>query len=329
MGECIQDARSRCLSIPGQGVDTEISELLLQTVTPLALEVALTVQAELEARAGEADALRASHVERARHHAELARRRYLAVDPDNRLVADTLEADWNDKLRALHAAQDEYERATTAARAALSDERKTLIRRLAADFPKLWSDPTTPQRERKRMARLLIDDVTLNKTDQIHLHVRFRGGQTTSLTIPIPPRAWHLRQTNPNTLALLDQLLDDHTDAETAAQLNANGHRSGDDKQFTGRIVLGLRRSHGFPSHHDRLRARGMLTIRELAEQLGVHPTTINAWHRASLIESHKANDKNIRLFDPPTPGDTRLVKRQGRRLDQRKPIQPCAGGAL
>ena len=119
MGECIQDARTRCQSVPGQGVDDTISQLLLETVTPLALEVALTVQAELEARADEADAAaRAAHVERARHHAELARRRYLAVDPDNRLVADTLEADWNDKLRQLQAAQDDYEHATAAAHAA-------------------------------------------------------------------------------------------------------------------------------------------------------------------------------------------------------------------
>jgi DNA invertase Pin-like site-specific DNA recombinase len=122
MGECIQDARSRCLGIPGQGVETAVSELLLATVTPLALEVALTVQAELEARAEEADALRASHVERARHHAELARRRYLSVDPDNRLVADTLEADWNDKLRQLQTAQDDYEHASTAVHAHLTDE---------------------------------------------------------------------------------------------------------------------------------------------------------------------------------------------------------------
>lgn len=102
---------------------------------------------------------------------------------------------------------------------------------------------------------------------------------------------------------------------------------SGDGKAFTGRIVLELRRSHGFPSHHERLRARGLLTLREFAEQLSVHPTTINA--RCCAGDSHKANNKNIRLFDPPTPGDPRLVERQGRRLDQRKPIQPCAGGAL
>jgi DNA invertase Pin-like site-specific DNA recombinase len=95
-GEAIQGGGPRCLVVPGQGVDAAIAQLLLDTVTPLALEVALTVQAELEARADEADRLRRQQVERAHQRAELARRRYLAVDPDNRLVADTLEADWND-----------------------------------------------------------------------------------------------------------------------------------------------------------------------------------------------------------------------------------------
>jgi hypothetical protein len=93
VGESIQAGAPRCQTVPGAGVDAAIAELLLATVTPFALEVALSVQAELEARADEADALRRSHVERARHRTELARRRYLAVDPDNRLVADSLEAD--------------------------------------------------------------------------------------------------------------------------------------------------------------------------------------------------------------------------------------------
>ena len=122
--ENIQTAGHKCQVIPGADVDKTISQLLLDTVTPLALEVALTVQAELEARADEADKLRRTHVERARQHAELARRRYLSVDPDNRLVADTLEADWNDALRALQAAQDDYERQTAAANAALTEHHK-------------------------------------------------------------------------------------------------------------------------------------------------------------------------------------------------------------
>ena len=324
IGENIQRYAPRCLAIPGHGIDAAIGELLLDTVTPLALDVALTVQAELETRADEADQLRQSHVQRARHHAELARRRYLSVDPGNRLVADTLEADWNDALRALQTAQDDYDHASTAAHGALNEQRKAQIRQLAADFPALWSDPATPQRERKRIARLLIDDVTLNKTDEIHLHVRFRGGQTQSLTIPTPQNAWQARQTDPDTLALIDRLLDDHTDAETANQLNQAGHRSGTDKPFTAYIVLRLRRANDLPSRHDRLRARGLLTLAEIAEHLDVHPGTLKAWQRAGLINSHKANDKNQRLYEPPEPGDPRLVKRLGWRLANREVTQPC-----
>jgi DNA invertase Pin-like site-specific DNA recombinase len=329
IGDSIQAARPRCLAVPGAGVDQAIGQLLLDTVTPLALEVALSVQTELEARADETDRLRQSHVERARQRAELARRRYLAVDPDNRLVADTLEADWNDALRAHQTAQDDYERASHAARDALDETAKARIRQLAADFPALWADPATPQRERKRIARLLIEDVTLARTDQIHLHVRFRGGHTTTLTLAIPPKAWQTRQTHPDTLAQLNRLLEDHTDADTAAALNAAGQRSGTGHAFTARIVLELRRDHGFPSHHQRLHARGLLTLAEIADHLGVHPTTINAWRRAGLLTSHKANDKNQRLFDPPAANDPRLVKHLGRRLADREPIPPTPRGAL
>ena len=327
--ENIQRHQPRCQTIPGHTVDQAISQLLLDTVTPLALEVALTVQAELEARADHADQLRRSHVDRARQDAELARRRYLAVDPDNRLVADTLEADWNDSLRALHAAQDEYDRQLAAANAQLDDHRKAQIRQLASDFPALWTDPATPARERKRITRLLIEDVTIHKTDQIHLHVRFRGGHTTTLTIPIPLNSWQARQTDPDTFAMLDRLLDNHTDAETAKQLNAAGRRTGMNKPFTRPIVVHLRRAHELPSHAERLRARGLLTINQTAQRLGVHPSTIKAWHRAGLLTSHKANDKNERLFDPPDPHDPRLKVRQGWRLQDREPTPPSRQGAL
>jgi DNA invertase Pin-like site-specific DNA recombinase len=328
MRECIDNAGPRCQTIPGAAADAAIGQLLLDTLTPLALEVALTVQTEIEARAADADAMRASHVERARHRADLARRRYLAVDPGNRLVAGTLEADWNQALRALQAAQDDYDHAA-AATAALTEQDKARIRALAADFPALWSDPATPQRERKRLARLLLDDVTMTKTDRIHLDVRFRGGQVTSLDVPIPPPAWQLRQTKPEALALLDRLLDDHTDGETAAALNAAGHRSGEGKPFTSRIVLDLRQSHHLPSHADRLRARGLLTLPETADRLGVHISTIKAWRRAGLLTARKANDRNVPLFDPPDPNDPRLVKRQGSKLASRVHTATTPGGAI
>jgi DNA invertase Pin-like site-specific DNA recombinase len=327
--ESIQTAREKCQVIPGAGVDAAISQLLVDTVTPLALEVALNVQAELEARADEADQLRRSHVERARQRAELARRRYLAVDPDNRLVADTLEADWNDALRALQAAQNEYERQTAAANAALTEQHKQRIRQLATDFPALWSDPATPPRERKRIARLLIEDVTLTKTDQVHLDVRFRGGQATSLTIPKALNSWQARRTPADTLAEIDRLLDQHTDAQVAAKLNQAAIRSGMNRFFTPRIVIHLRRGNNLPSHRDRLLARGLLTQQQIAKRLGVHPNTIHAWRRAGLLQAHTANDKNDYLYQPPTPDDPRLVKRRGWRHSKRKPAPSTPGGAI
>ncbi len=329
MNRCIQDGGQRCQAIPGGVVDDAVGGLLLDTLTPHALEVALTVQAELDTRAAEADALRRGHVERARHRADLARRRYLAVDPDNRLVADSLEADWNDALRALQTAHEDYERASAAATAALNDELKDRIRLLATDFPALWSNPNTQQRDQKRMVRLLVDDVTLHKTDSIHLHVRLRGGQTHSLTIEIPPTGWQARQTHPDTIKALDGLLDTHTDAETADALNAAGHRSGENKPFTAGIVVHIRRKYHLPRHAERLRTQGLLTANELAQRLCVHRTTIKNWNRAGILNSHKANDKNERLYQPPTPGDPRLTTRQGSPLRKRVHTPPALGGAL
>jgi hypothetical protein len=132
----IEDGTRSCAHVPGDGIDTALGDLLIATVTPLALDTALAVQAELEGRAAEADALRRQHVERVRHAAEATRRRYLAVDPDNRLVAANLEADWNNALRALNSAQEDYERQSARA-VPLADDDRARISALATDFPKL------------------------------------------------------------------------------------------------------------------------------------------------------------------------------------------------
>ena len=196
----IENAATDCQTIPGTGIDTAIGRLLIDTLTPLAVEAALTVTAELQHRAAQADRLRAAAVQRARYHADLARRRYLAVDPANRLVADTLEADWNTALRELADAQDTYDKATNAATGQLTDAAKARIQQLVTDFPTLWNDPATPMRERKRMARLLITDVTVIKTGAtITCHTRLRGGQDHTLTLPTPKPAWQLRQTAPRS----------------------------------------------------------------------------------------------------------------------------------
>ena len=147
--------------------------------------MALAVQEEIAHRIEEAESLRRSQLERARYEAELARRRYLKVDPDNRLVADALEADWNDRLRQLDTLQREHERQRATDRGLLSEEARARSS-LAKDFYRVWNDPRTAPIERKRMVAPLIEDVTLVKADKNAIHVRFRGGKTTSLAIDKP-----------------------------------------------------------------------------------------------------------------------------------------------
>jgi len=104
--------------------------------------------------------------------------RYLHVDPANRLVADSLEADWNEKLRALTAAQEHYEQQRQQDRAAVDEQQRARIAALASDFPRLWQDPKTPDRERNAWSACCWPDVTLIRGDQIAVHVRFSGGAT-------------------------------------------------------------------------------------------------------------------------------------------------------
>ena len=187
--ECYRRTQQRgeppCQVIYGAGIDTAIGKLLVEAVSPLALEVALSVQQEIQTRVEEADRLRRTQVERARYEAQLAQCRYLQVDPGNRLVAGV-----GDRL--------EHEVARTGrrpTRVCTTDGLRRHRSATARTYPG-WPVtsrgsgriPTHPIRERKRMARLLLEDVTLTKKKDITLGVRFKGGATTVLTIPRPPR---------------------------------------------------------------------------------------------------------------------------------------------
>jgi DNA invertase Pin-like site-specific DNA recombinase len=180
-GRTVNDPQPMCQWISGKDVDKAVGDLLLEIVTPTAIEATLAVQQELQTRLDEVERLRKQQVERARYEAELAQRRYMRVDPDNRLVADTLEADWNQKLRAFQEAQQEYERERQKDCMAMDESVRSRLHTLATEFPRLWRDPNTPDRERKRLAHLLLEDVTLIKREQLLIHVRFPGGATRTL----------------------------------------------------------------------------------------------------------------------------------------------------
>jgi len=301
MTSAIQDGARVCQRIPGHTIDQAVETLLLGRLTPLAIEASLAVTDEITAQAREADRLRAGHVTRAEHRADLARRRYLAVDPDNRLVADSLEADWNTALREAREARDQYERARAAAEPVETTTRARLAT-LAADVHALWHDPNTEQRERKRIARLLITDVTLDKTEQITAHVRLTGGQIHTLTLDKPlvgGKAW---QTHPDTVALIDELLDHHTHRQIAQILNERGITSGKGRPFHELMVRDIRDRYQLKHRYQRLREQGLLSFAEYAAAAGTSEQTVKVWRRNGLIEGVPYNEKNGYLFHPPGP---------------------------
>jgi DNA invertase Pin-like site-specific DNA recombinase len=310
----VEECHPVCQNTPGGVVDDALSALIVNSISPLALEVALNVQQQLQERLSEADRLRRQYVERAQYEAEQARNRYMRVDPNNRLVADTLEGLWNDKLRQLEQARQEYEKQRQNAELTISQQQKTQILALAEDFPRLWKDPATSDRDRKRMARLILEDVTLNRDQTlISVQVRFKGGATKSLSLPMPPSAWQLRKTKAEIITEIDRLLERYTDSEIAAALNKKGWRSSANQSFSAWMIYKLRTGHKLVSRTERLRAQGLLNAREIAQLIETKPLLVDYWRQQGLLEGIRLNDKNEYLYKPPDDDAVQQIKRRTR----------------
>src|SRR5215469_13241721 len=307
----VREGTKVCQRVPGKMVDRALSDLLLELVQPLTLEVALAVQQEVEARGAETDALRRQQVERARYEAELARRRYMSVDPDHRLVAGTLEAEWNEKLRAHAAAQEDYQRHTEQQRRLSEEEVRQKVLSLATDFPRIWNDPDLEARERKRMLRLLIEDVTLIKADQITAHVRLRGGAVRTLTVDRPLLMSRIRKTKPEVVAEIDALLNEHCDREVAEILNQRGHRTWQNQPFTLKKIVQIRMVYHLRSRFGRLNDQGLLTAKEMSSALRVSENTVHEWARSGLLRGVICPGHS--LYEP-LQGVTIVKGRGGRR---------------
>ena len=306
----IERWESSCQYIPGASIDEAISKLLLESVTPLTLEVALQVQKELENRFNEADKLRKQQVVRAEYEANLARRRFMQVDPDNRLVADTLEAEWNGKLRHLQDANDYYETHRRRESDKLKKAQQKEVLKLAKDFPRLWKNPRTPVREKKRMIRFLIEDVTMIRAANITLHVRFKGGATKTLKIPLPLKGWQYNLTDQKIVEIVDELLPDHTYSEIATILDKRGYKSGQGHRIDRNVVKGITHKYKLKTRFARLRATGKLTVDEVASLLGVTAATVRRWAKKDVIKTYPYNDRNGCLYEHPGVNSPLMKKR-------------------
>jgi DNA invertase Pin-like site-specific DNA recombinase len=301
---CLQEAVRRggkiCQSVPGKVVDPAIGSLLVELMTPMTIDVTLAVQQELEARHLETERLRQQHIARTRQDCELARRRYMAVDPDNRLVADTLEAEWNEKLRIHNGVVEDYESRAATETASITQKTQQRIQALADQFPRIWDDPRVDMRERKRIFRLLITDVTLIKADKISIHVRLSGGSTRSLIRDRPLPIAQMRKVKPEVVAEVDRLLEHHCDREIADILNAKGARTWQGEKYNLKKIAFIRSAYSLPNRYQRLRARGMLKTQEVAERFDITDTTVHQWGRQGLIKKVGYDNLNRGLWDVP-----------------------------
>jgi DNA-binding XRE family transcriptional regulator len=239
----------------------------------------------------------------------------MQVDPSNRLVADTLEADWNEKLRSLRDAQESYERHRADDAKRITDEKRTEIEALARSFPALWQDPKTTDRDRKRLIRLLIEDVTLTKGDRVFIGVRFRGGATKELSLPIPKNAFEECKTSAQVVDDIDKMLDTHSDHEIAEYFNALGIKTGKGHPFNRNRIDRIRQLYNLRNRFDRLRENGWLTRQELAEKLGVSGQTIQHWASQGKLDSKTYKKKLCLYADPGEYGPKAMThEERGRR---------------
>jgi DNA invertase Pin-like site-specific DNA recombinase len=242
-------AGKTCQSIRGDGIDSAVAQLLLAAIEPAQLTIALEAVEHLEAQARAIDHQWQLRIERAHYEAERARRRYEEVEPEYRLVARSLERDWNEKLTVLDQLERDYAEQAPAASSHVSEAQRQGILDLVHDLPAVWQAKTTTHTERKHVLRLLIKDLMLTKLEKsVRVDVRWQTHACSTLEVARPKPAYVVRRTAPAVLERIGQLAQHHTDIDIAQCLNDEGYRGGQGGAFTASKVNWLRYAYGIKS---------------------------------------------------------------------------------
>jgi hypothetical protein len=322
-----QQGGRTCQFVRGDGVDAAVAHLFLEAIQPAQLEVSLATLEQIEDQSRQVERQWQLHLERARYEADLARRRFLAVEPENRLVARNLEKDWNEKLAAVEQLERQRTALPTGAAPRLSPEERQRILNLAEDLPALWHAPTTTAVERKQLLRLLVKDVTLTKeATTIRAALRWQTEACTTVEVPRPPRACNACRTPAAVVDQVRVLAAGHTDSQIADQLNAAGWKSGRGGLFTANKVQWIRYKHEIRSNCPEspaacargARGDGRCSAQAAAKSLNVDVSTIAAWCQSGKLDGVRRTPHGpwwIRLM----PEDiTRLRKRVRRNRKMR-----------
>jgi len=286
---CIVNGRGKhCLSVGGIQINKAVTEAFLQAVTPAGIEAAMAAEKDLEADREAALSQWRLQVERAQYEAGIAERRYRAVDPENRLVARTLEVEWEHRLDELASAKNELARREAQRSKCLTDEQRKKIRALGADLTRVWEADTITDRDRKELLRILLEEVSIASdrgASNAHLTLRWRGGAISELDVNLRRYAPTIR-TNEDTIELLRRLAVHHPDAVIAGILNRQGRRPAHGGRFTANKVSSLRRYWKIPRFDSaKAPSKGELVpVKKAAEILGVAASTVHRWLSAGII---------------------------------------------
>jgi DNA invertase Pin-like site-specific DNA recombinase/predicted DNA-binding transcriptional regulator AlpA len=295
-----------CLSVGGVQIDQAVSRALLEAVQPAAIEAALAAAEQLEADGDAALAQWRREVERKRYRAQRAERRYRAVDPDNRLVARGLEAEWEQGLRDLAQAEAELARREQGRRRTVPPIDRRALSALGADLRRVWVAPTTTDRDRKALLRSLLEEVVIavdRAKFRADLTLRWRGGAITELEVGLPRSNPPTVRTDEDTIALVRRLVAHYPDPIIAGILNRQGRRTARGHRFTAPLVGNLRRSWKIPRFVPAADPpEGQLVnVRQAAKILGTAPSTAHRWLNDGFIAGEQLTPGapwRIRLTD-------------------------------
>jgi len=299
-----------CQTIGSQRIDALVVEEFLDAAQPASVEVA--AQAEQLAHREQEAAVRVwqLQIEKAEYEAQRAERQFMAVEPENRLVARSLEREWNHRLQAL---EEIRERASAAQnqRTTLGLEELERLRHLSQDLEAVWRAPTTKDRDRKRLLRCLIEEVQLRSEEKRYIvRIVWKGGATSDHEAVRVRRQDATTATSEDIIELVRRLAPEFDDAQIARILNRQGRRSGFGNPFTKVRVQSLRGHHGIPSPRKRPPRNadeGPFTADEAADELGVSASTIHRWLAEGVLAGRQAT--------PGAPWQIRLTEEVRRKL--------------
>ena len=295
-------AKKSCLNTRVEKLDQRVIERMLEAVKPLQIEIAIEASKQLSKTLEEGNKQRALRLQRAEYEVELAERNYRAVDSTNRLVATTLETQWEQALEKLANLRQEQRREKDKEQArGLNNRQQRGLGRLSEELPRVWAATTTGNRDRKRIIRLLIKDITLERPPEsraINLHIRWQGGAQETIEHQPPARTCDKWRYGEDVVARVRALSEKHCDAEIAEQLNQEGIKASKAGCFTDKAIRWIRYKHRIKYEPKRA---GELSVNEVMERFGVSRHMIYYWIGRGYVASRqdKASKRYYIAIDP------------------------------